>query len=47
MTPKKTSEADKAGGTIGELIKQKLGDKLSAVNKEDEKKEDETKEDEE
>jgi len=38
MTPKKSAEADKAGGTIGELIKQKLGDKLS-INKEDEKKE--------
>ncbi|HEY1955724.1 MAG TPA: 30S ribosomal protein S1 [Polyangiaceae bacterium] len=41
MMPKKAaSEADKAGGTIGELIKQKLGDKLGGIDKkEDEKKE--------
>jgi len=37
MPKKSTSEADKAGGTIGELIKQKLGAKL-AINKEDEEK---------
>jgi small subunit ribosomal protein S1 len=37
MMPKKAAaDADKAGGTIGELIKQKLGDKLKeAVAKED------------
>jgi small subunit ribosomal protein S1 len=42
VMPKKTSEADKAGGTIGELIKQKLGAKL-AIGKEDkeDKEEDE------
>jgi small subunit ribosomal protein S1 len=39
MPKKGTSEADKAGGTIGELIKQKLGAKL-AINKEDEEKSD-------
>ena len=36
VMPKKSGEADKAGGTIGELIKQKLGAKL-AIGKEDEK----------
>jgi small subunit ribosomal protein S1 len=41
MMPKKAAaDADKAGGTIGELIKQKLGDKLKeAVAKDDEKDE--------
>jgi hypothetical protein len=41
MMPKKAAaDADKAGGTIGELIKQKLGDKLKeAVTKDDEKDE--------
>ncbi len=38
MPKKSTSEADKAGGTIGELIKQKLGAKL-AMPKEDEAEE--------
>ena len=37
--PKKTDEAAKAGGTIGDLIKQKLGDKISA-KKEDEEGDD-------
>ncbi len=46
MMPKKAAaDADKAGGTIGELIKQKLGDKLSSAvakeEKKDEKKDDE------
>jgi len=46
MMPKKAAaDADKAGGTIGELIKQKLGDKLKeAVAKEDDKDEEEKKE---
>ncbi len=35
MTPKKSAEADKAGGTIGELIKQKMGAKLSAKKEDD------------
>ena len=41
MMPKKAAaDADKAGGTIGELIKQKLGDKLKeAVTKDEEKDE--------
>ncbi|MEO8798777.1 MAG: S1 RNA-binding domain-containing protein, partial [Polyangiaceae bacterium] len=44
--PKKgTDDAAKAGGTIGDLIKQKLGGKLGAVDKKDET--DETDEDEE
>ena len=39
MMPKKAAaDADKAGGTIGELIKQKLGDKLG-INKEEKKDE--------
>jgi len=38
MPKKSTSEADKAGGTIGELIKQKLGAKL-AIGEEEEKEE--------
>jgi small subunit ribosomal protein S1 len=33
--PKKTDEAAKAGGTIGDLIKQKLGEKLAPTKKED------------
>ncbi|MGH7280511.1 MAG: 30S ribosomal protein S1 [Polyangiaceae bacterium] len=37
--PKKTDEATKAGGTIGDLIKQKLGEKL-APKKEDEEGDD-------
>ncbi len=47
MTPKKSAEADKTGGTIGELIKQKLGAKLSSMSKEDEEKKDEEKKDDE
>jgi small subunit ribosomal protein S1 len=38
--PKKTAAAEAAGGTIGELIKQKLGDKLAQIHpdkKDDEK----------
>jgi len=46
--PKKTAAAEAAaGGTIGELIKQKLGSKLVSINtdkKDDETKDDETKE---
>jgi small subunit ribosomal protein S1 len=30
-TPKKTAAAEAVGGTIGELIKQKLGDKLASI----------------
>ena len=47
MPKKSSSEADKAaGGTIGELIKQKLGAKLAIekdgdADKEEEKKDDE------
>jgi hypothetical protein len=37
--PKKTLAADAAGGTIGELIKQKLGAKLATIG--NEKKDDE------
>jgi small subunit ribosomal protein S1 len=37
--PKKTPAADAAGGTIGELIKQKLGAKLATIG--NEKKDDE------
>ena len=45
MMPKKAAaDADKAGGTIGELIKQKLGDKLAAVAKEEKEEKDEKKE---
>jgi len=40
--PKKVSAAEAAaGGTIGELIKQKLGSKLAAMSEKD-KKDDET-----
>ena len=45
IMPKKSGE-DKTGGTIGELIKQKLGDKLG-IEKKDEEKKDEEKKDEE
>ena len=41
--PKKSMSADAVGGTIGELIKQKLGDKLAAIG--DTKKDDEKKDD--
>jgi len=38
-TPKKTASAEAVGGTIGELIKQKLGDKLASIgDKKDEDK---------
>jgi small subunit ribosomal protein S1 len=40
VAPKKSASAEAAGGTIGELIKQKLGDKLSQIQpdkKDDEK----------
>jgi small subunit ribosomal protein S1 len=46
--PKKTASAEAAGGTIGELIKQKLGSKLATIStdkKDDDKKDDETKDD--
>ncbi|HEY2370730.1 MAG TPA: S1 RNA-binding domain-containing protein, partial [Polyangiaceae bacterium] len=47
MMPKKAAaDADKAGGTIGELIKQKLGDKLKEAVAKDEDKDDEKKDDE-
>jgi small subunit ribosomal protein S1 len=39
--PKKSASAEAVGGTIGELIKQKLGDKLAAIG--DTKKDDEKK----
>jgi len=40
MMPKKAAaDADKAGGTIGELIKQKLGDKLKEAVAKDDKEE--------
>ncbi|HLK37184.1 MAG TPA: 30S ribosomal protein S1 [Polyangiaceae bacterium] len=41
--PKKAAAAEATGGTIGELIKQKLGDKLASIGeskKDDEKKDD-------
>jgi small subunit ribosomal protein S1 len=41
--PKKSAAAEAAGGTIGELIKQKLGEKLSQMNAD--KKDDEEKDD--
>jgi len=41
--PKKSASAEAVGGTIGELIKQKLGDKLAAIG--DPKKDDEKKDD--
>jgi small subunit ribosomal protein S1 len=42
MMPKKAAaDADKAGGTIGELIKQKLGEKLAAAAKDDKEEKDE------
>ena len=34
--PKKGAEGDKGGGTIGELIKQKLGEKLGMDKKDEE-----------
>jgi small subunit ribosomal protein S1 len=41
-TPKKSAAAEAAGGTIGELIKQKLGSKLAAIgDKKDEESGDE------
>ncbi len=42
-SPKRAAAADAVGGTIGELIKQKLGDKLAAIGEkgEDGKKDDE------
>jgi small subunit ribosomal protein S1 len=41
--PKKNASAEAVGGTIGELIKQKLGDKLAAIG--DTKKDDDKKDD--
>jgi small subunit ribosomal protein S1 len=41
--PKKSAAAEAAGGTIGELIKQKLGEKLAQMNAD--KKDDEEKDD--
>jgi small subunit ribosomal protein S1 len=40
-TPKKSAAAEAAGGTIGELIKQKLGAKLATISTEKDKKEEE------
>jgi small subunit ribosomal protein S1 len=42
-SPKKSAAAEATGGTIGELIKQKLGDKLASIG--DTKKDDDEKED--
>ncbi len=47
MTPKKSDEAKAAGGTIGELIKQKLGDKLAIGDKDETEEKDEKEETEE
>ena len=40
VAPKKTDEAAKAGGTIGDLIKQKLGEKLTKKEEDGEEGED-------
>ncbi|MGD0676854.1 MAG: 30S ribosomal protein S1 [Polyangiaceae bacterium] len=44
--PKKSASAEAVGGTIGELIKQKLGDKLAAIGTEKGEKKDDEKKDE-
>ncbi len=44
---RRSAEADKAGGTIGELIKQKLGDKLAAAAASKDEKEEKKDDDEE